>query len=504
MKRIHWRSWAASIQSWVLANRTLSGLAVVAVGLLLIVPLMIESDDRDKQVIASVESVIDEQDQALVERGIAEKEGRILTVLIPYDRTRFFIHQGEPRGFEYELVRQFEAKYNEAHAQDGNLLQAIFVPVAFAQLVDLLAAGKGDIAAGGLTVTPERAARVNFSTSYMDDVQELIVAHTGDQLSELSDLAGRRIVVMRGSSYAGHLQELNAQLDAQGLDPVEIVEAPVSIMTEDILELVHAGAISLTVADEHFARLWARVLPGLQVTSLAISKGNKIAWALSPDLSPNVVEAINHYLDEAKRGTLLGNILFERYFEGTEWIKNPLGPEAITEVSRYRPLFSKYADESGLDWKLVAAVAFQESGFDPYAQSAAGALGLMQVLPATAAELGITDLTNPDNQIAAGTRYLAKLLAAFRQEEIEEFEAINLALAAYNAGPRRVGELRETAAFELDLDPNSWFFNVERAAARDVGLETVRYVANVNKYRLAYELGETILEARALDKTTIE
>lgn len=479
--------------------------AALAVVLILAVPWLMQRENRDDILRAAVETVLDKQDKALVEPAKPDVARRLLTVLIPYDRTRFFIHKGEPRGFEYDLVQQFEKFFNDNRAEDSEPLQTIFVPVPFAQLVDLLANGRGDIAAGGLTVTPERAARVEFSASYMDGVRELVVANSTAEIgNDLASLAGRRMVVVRGSSYVSHLHQVNLNMAAQGLDPITIVEAPISIMSEDLLELVHAGAISMTVVDEHIAQLWQSVLDGLLVTEIAIAEGNEVAWALSPDLDPSIKDAINQFLTDAKRGTMLGNVLFNRYFQDTDWIRNPLGPEAISEVSRYRPLFSKYADEFGLDWKLIAAVAFQESGFDPAAESAAGAVGLMQVLPSTAEEVGVTDLSTPDNQIAAGTRYLASLLKNFRAEDIEEFEAINLALAAYNAGPARLARLRTSTADELNLNPNAWFFNVERAAARDVGLETVRYVANVNKYRLAYELGETILSARALDKPSIE
>jgi len=448
-----------------------------------------------------VKALLGDQEQALLSAESQTDAGRFLTVLIPYDRSRFFVHKGEPRGFEYELVRQFEERFNEAARGTEPPLETIFLPVPFAQLLDLLAEGTGDIAAGGLTVTTERAERVRFSEPYMTEIREVVVANTGVELGNtVETLAGRRIVVVNGSSYAEHLRALSDRFVASGLPAVEIVEAPVSVMSEDLVELVHAGAVALTVVDEHIAELWANELNGLNVTDLAITEGNDIAWALSNRLDNAVVESINEFLIEARTGSLLGNILFKRYFEDSKWIENPLGPEAITEVSRYRPLFSKHAEANNLDWRLVAAVAFQESGFDPFATSAAGARGLMQVRPATAAEVGVGDLNSPDAQVAAGTRYLASLRDRFLSEGVEPRQAVNLALAGYNAGPARLERLRQVTKDELGLDPDVWFFNVERAAAQDVGLETVRYVANVNKYRLAYELGETVLTARAVDR----
>ena len=453
----------------------------------------------------TVRTLIAAQDEALVADTVAGREGRLLTVLIPYDRTRFFIHKGEPRGFEYELVRQFEQAFNE-HAGGGDkLLQTIFVPVPFGQLVELLANGTGDIAAGGLTITEERARLVRFSTPYFTNVRELVVTRRGvDVGSELSWLAGRRIVVANGSSYLTHLETLNQTFRDQGLEPIDVVEAPPSVMSEDLLELVDSGALQATVVDEHIAGLWSGVLENLHVTDLAIAEGNSIAWALSNSLGDRMTQAINNFLDDAARGTLLGNVLFNRYFADTEWIKNPLGPEAITEVSRYRSLFSEHAEENGLDWRLVAAVAFQESGFDPAASSAAGARGLMQVLPTTAKELGVDGLDTPEKQIAAGARYLGQLVERYESEGIAHKHAVNLALAAYNAGPGRLSKLRQVTEVDLGLNPDEWFFNVERAAARAVGLETVQYVANVNKYRIAYELGQSLLQARADDKKLVE
>jgi membrane-bound lytic murein transglycosylase MltF len=460
------------------------------------------STQSDPYVVTKVKAVLADEDEVLLHPGHEGREGRLLSVLVPYDRTRFFIVKGEPRGFEFELVRQFEVAFNKSKAARSAPLQTLFVPVPFGQALDLLEAGKGDIAAGGFTVTPERASRLPFSDPYMENVRELVVHHATESvlLQRVEDLAGQQVVVVSNSSYAEHLRSLNDEFEARKLAPIDVVEAPVSLMSEDILELVHSGAVALTVVDEHIARLWSEVLSGIRVTELAIAQGNSIAWALSPNLGAPMTNAINGFMAEARRGSLLGNILFHRYFEDTEWISNPLSKEAITEISRYRPLFSRYADEVGLDWRLIAAVAFQESGFDPYARSAAGAVGLMQVLPTTAAGLGIKDLNRPDAQIAAGTRYLASMIRRFEDEGVPPDQALNLALASYNTGPRRLAELRAFTERVMGLDPDIWFLNVERAAARKVGQEPVRYVANVHKYRLAYELGETVLRAREAER----
>lgn len=452
--------------------------------------------------------VIYDHDRALL--MAAEREAgapRFLTVLIPYDRSRFFIQNGEPRGFEFELVRAFEQHLNERRRRGEPFTQAIYVPARFSQLIPLLADGIGDIAAGGLTITPERAALVGFSRPYMEDVAELVVAHAqAPPLTGLDDLAGRRLVVLRGSSYVESLKALNADLAVRGLDEVEIVEAAAELSIEDLLEMAHAGIIDYTVADRHIAELWAGVLDGIRVhADIAVGEGGAIAWAIRPDAPPALVEAIDGFLETVRRGTLIGNVIFNRYYRDDRFIANPLGGDGLADLVRFQELFQRHAEAHGLDWRLVAAVAFQESRLDPQARSPRGAVGLMQVLPATAAAMGIDDPAPVEANIQAGVRYLAHLRdEVFADPELDEQVRRHFMLAAYNAGPARVRELRAITQDELGLDPDRWFFNVERAAEARIGRETVRYVADVTKYWLAYQLGEALLEERGEERGAVE
>ncbi len=444
--------------------------------------------------------VIYDHDRALLMASAREGQAiRFVTVLIPYDRTRFFIRNGQPMGFEFELVRAFEQHLNEQRRRGDPLVQAIYVPTRFNQLVPLLAQGIGDIAAGGLTVTPERAASVRFSHPYIEDVAELVVTHVrAPPLESLTDLAGRRVVVLRGSSYVGSLEALNTRLEAQGLKPVEIVEAAPELVTEDLLEMTHAGIIQYTVADRHVAELWAGVLPGIRIgDDLAVAEGGTIAWAIRDD-APELAAEVDAFLETVRRGTLTGNVLFKRYYDGQRFIDNPLAARGLDDLVRYRELFERHAAAHGLDWRLVAAVAFQESRLDPEARSPRGAVGLMQLLPTTAAYVGIEDPAPVEANIEAGVRYLAYLRDRVLGAEngLDDQVRQHFMLAAYNAGPGRLRELRAMTRDELGLDPDRWFFNVERAAQARLGSETVRYVTDVNKYWLAYQLGDAILAER--------
>ncbi len=451
-----------------------------------------------------LDRIIFSAERALVmaaERG--GDDTRFLTVLIPYDHSRFFIQNGEPKGFEYELVRAFERELNAKRKRGDPELQAIFVPTRLGDLVPRLAQGIGDIAAGGLTITPERAALVDFSRPYFEDVAELVVAHKGaPALERIEDLAGRRVVVLSGSSYVGGLEALDRRFAAEGLAPVEIVEAAPELNTEDLIEMTHAGIIDYTIADQHIAELWQGVLDGIRVDPrIAVAGGGQIAWAIRKDAPESLKKAVDKFLATVRRGTLTGNILFRRYFEKRRFVENPLEKAPLDELVRYRDLFEAEAGAHGFDWRLIAAVAFQESRLNPEAKSPRGAIGLMQVLPSTAASVGIDDPAPVDNNIAAGVRYLAYLRDdVFTDPDLDEQAREQFMLAAYNAGPTRIRKLRAMTADEYGLDPNRWFFNVERAAQAKIGNETVRYVTNVNKYWLAYQLGEAILEERQKER----
>jgi membrane-bound lytic murein transglycosylase MltF len=183
-------------------------------------------------------------------------------------------------------------------------------------------------------------------------------------------------------------------------------------------------------------------------------------------------------------------MLFKRYYENTQWIKNPLSDEARARLKALLGLFRKYAGQFGFDTLAVVAQAYQESKLDHGAKSHVGAVGIMQLLPSTAADtnVGIRDINAVEDNIHAGVKYLAFLRERyFNDPQIKEEDRVAFVWAAYNAGPAKVRRMRETAA-EMGLDPNVWFNNVEMAAGKLVGRETVHYVGNIFKYYVAYSL----------------
>ena len=217
-----------------------------------------------------------------------------------------------------------------------------------------------------------------------------------------------------------------------------------------------------------------------------------------------MLASLNEFVKLNRKGTLLGNILFKRYYRNRKWIDNPMSEEDRSRLDRFSFLFRKYADRYGFDWLGIAALAFQESRLDPTAKSAAGAVGLMQVQPRTAESLGISDIDNVENNIHAGVKYLDWLRRNyFDDPALGPVATLDFVLASYNAGPNRVRRLRRKAA-QSGYDPDLWFHNVERVALSDIGQETVRYVANVNKYYFAFRMSRDILERRAKELDTLK
>ncbi|MEM6673822.1 MAG: transglycosylase SLT domain-containing protein [Planctomycetota bacterium] len=419
--------------------------------------------------------------------GMRERE--VIRVLVSYSRTNFFLADGQLRGFEVELFRELENELVADRPTGAPPLHFAFLPVSFDELLPSLLEGRGDVAAASLTATPERARTVSFTEPYLTDVDEIVVANANaPRIDAWEDLAGEDILVASGTSYEADLELINEDFAAAGLEPMHIVHGGRGIKTEDVLELVHAGAFRYTVCDRFAAELWAGVLDGLRPEpEVQLRVGGEIAWAVRPE-SVELKALLDDFARRNAKGTLIGNVLFKRYFGQTRWISNPLLDEDRSRLAPFRAAIERYAEEFGFDWRLIAAQAYQESRLDPNAVSRSGAVGLMQLLPATAKDMGVTDLKDPDRSLYAGVKYMGWLRKNFFDEPQLTAEAqVDFCLAAYNAGPSRVKRWRE-AAPERGLDPDVWFGNVELLALEDVGMQPVQYVGNINKYFVLYAL----------------
>lgn len=417
------------------------------------------------------------------------RERKYIRVLTAYNRTNFFLENGRLHGFEYALLQAFQKHLNKSVSRKELRIILEFIPVSRGRLIPDLVDGYGDIAAAGLTVTPGREERIDFTDPYLTGIDEVLVMHSSlPPVHDAVDLSGQRILVHPSSSYHDSLLTLNRQLERQGKPAVRIIRADENLETEDILELVNSGAVGRTVCDSHIADLWADILPDIRVyRDVTLRRDASIGWAVR-ETNPALKASLNRFIESHRKGTRLGNIYFERYYENTTWIKNPMDSGAGKRLAALTPLFKKYAARYGFDWLMIAAMAYQESGFDQKKTSPRGAVGIMQIRPETAADpkVGIRDVTTVENNIHAAVKYLDFLRKRyFSDAAVLPRNQVRFSLAAYNAGPVKIRKARELAA-KMRLDPNQWFRNVEVAMLKIVGQETVRYVSNVNKYYVIY------------------
>ena len=416
-------------------------------------------------------------------------ERRFLRVLVPFSRTLYYLDGPEQKGIAYEALRELESqlpRIGESRVRP----KIVIIPTTRDRLLAALAEGYGDVAIGAFTVTDLRGETVEFSAPTMSGIEDIVV--TGKDAPAVlteSDLAGREIHVQRASSYYEDLVALNERLTNAGALPVSIVEVDARLEDEDVLQMVDAGIIPATVSKRPIAEFWAKLYDQIVVhPQVALRSDGQIAWALRKD-TPQIKKIIDDFVVKHRAGTLFGNVLLRRYLGSVRRLKNPT---SAAELEKYRTMaqhFRTYADQYGSDWLLAVAQGFQESELDHSRRSPAGAVGVMQVKPSTAADpnVGIDDVEVLENNIHASIKYMRFLRDRyFADEAIDPLDQGLLTLAAYNAGPARVASLRQKAA-EVGLDPNQWFGNVEVIAARVIGRETVDYVSNIYKYYSAYK-----------------
>jgi len=413
---------------------------------------------------------------------------RIIRVLVPHSKTTYFVERGQPRGVAYDALKAFEDELNKKR---GPLrVNVVFFPTSRERLIPDLVAGLGDIIAAGITVTAERDKQVDFTIpTTTKPISEIVV--TGPQsptLASLDDLAGKEVFVRKSSSYWTHLEQLSARLQKSGKAAIALKAAPEDLEDEDLLEMLNAGLFGIAVADDYKLDIWSKIYPKIKPRpDLAVNTGGELAWAIRPN-SPQLKAALDAFLKTHRQGTTFGNTLIKRYVGSTQFVKDARSPAELKKFQAVIELFQRYAGKYDVDFLLMMAQGYQESRLDQKVKSHVGAIGVMQVMPATGKELGVGDITQMEPNIHAGVKYMRFMIDRYYKDE--PMDAVNKGLftfASYNAGPARVRQLRQEAA-KRGLNPNVWFNNVEIIAAEKIGAETVTYVANIYKYYIAYRL----------------
>jgi membrane-bound lytic murein transglycosylase MltF len=412
-------------------------------------------------------------------------------VYLFYSKSAFFYDKGQPRGISYEALRELETIVNKKFKTGSRPVQVTFLPTSPEDLDRALEEGRGDLIATGIIVTPERQQRVDFTSPFATDVKQVIVTGANaPNLKSLDDLGGQQVLASPLTVNYATLKRLSESFVKAGKPAINLKASDPNLTEEDLLEMANAGLIGITAANSIRAEFWAKVYD--QITprpDLVLGNDGELAWAMRKN-SPQLKQLLDEYVKTHRLGTEFGNTVLRRYLRNTKWVKNSTTDAEMKKFRAYVEYFKKYVAQYDFDYLLLAAQGYQESMLNQDRRSPRGAVGVMQVMPRTAAAnpINIPDITTAENNIHAGAKVLRSIQDTyFKGENLDPLDKTLITFAAYNAGPTRISGLRKQAANQ-GLDPNKWFGNVELMVAKDVGQETVRYVANIDKYYVAYKL----------------
>jgi len=411
--------------------------------------------------------VYDEDHNPIVANSVSTdleeiKERGTLKALLVYSSTSYFLYRGQPMGFEYELLKKL--------AKDLDLELKITVSRNLDNHFDVLNRGDVDIIAQGMTITNQRKWEVDF-TEYLYLTKQVLVQKKPDNYRRLGwkslekslikdpiELIGDTVSIRKNSSYYERIQSLSNELG--GTIHIDTLDSRLS--TGEIIDMVANGEVKYTIADENLARINASYRPILNI-EVPISFTQRIAW-VTRKKSKNLKKAINEWILK-NRNTVDYQVTYNKYFNNKRSFRRRNDSKYYSlnneQISMYDDAIKKYADEIGWDWRLIAAQVYQESKFNPNASSWAGAGGLMQIMPSTAMDLELENISDPVESLRAGTTYLNQIYERF--EHIEDtINRQKFALAAYNCGYGHVLDAQRVAAKE-GLDSIVWKDNLEKA-----------------------------------------
>jgi membrane-bound lytic murein transglycosylase F len=383
------------------------------------------------------------------------KERGKLRAMTTYSATSYFLYRGEPKGYEYELLKRF-ADYLDLDLE-------IVVSQDIDSILNRLNDGNIDLVAHNLAITKDRKNEVKFS-EYLYTVKQVLVQRkpenwrsmtwSGIQSKLVSDpfqLIGDTVSVRQNSSYFERLNNLMEEIGGE----IFIDTLPGHLSTDEIIKMVVDGEIKYTISDDNIANINASYYPILDV-QIPISFSQRIAWAVRPG-SDSLLKAVNSWIDQMKKTTDY-YVIYNKYFKNQRNFRKRVKSElySITgeKISPYDALIQKYAESLGWDWRLLASLVYQESRFEPQAESWAEAQGLMQIMPATAEELGISDRADPEQSLSGGTKYLKQLSENFTDIP-DSLERIKFTMAAFNCGLGHVLDAQRLAE-KRGYDPNKW------------------------------------------------
>ena len=397
----------------------------------------------------------------LVDRDLEDiKTSGVLRAIMVYSETSYFLYRGQPMGFEYELLTRL------ADRLDVEL--EIIPAYNLDELINMLNQGEGDLIAHGLTITKPRKQYVDF-TNYLYLTKQVLVQRkpenwrqqklheierklVGDPIELIEDTVSVRLT----SAYYDRLQNLEQEIGGD----IYIDTLPGELSTGRIIKKVVKGELEYTVADDNIAEINSGYFPILDV-STPISFSQRAAWAVRKN-APELRTALNAWIEEIRK-TADYYVIYDRYFEDKREFRARIESEFYSEaggkISRYDSIVQQFSDSLGWDWRFLSALIYQESQFNPSATSWAKAKGLMQLMPATARELGVTNRANPQQNLKGGTAYLQELYNRWGSIP-DSVQRVKFTLASYNCGYQHVVDAQGLAE-KYDKDPSVWDDSVE-------------------------------------------
>lgn len=397
----------------------------------------------------------------VISRDLADikKDGK-LKALTVYSATSYFLYKGKTMGYEFEMLERFAKHLNV----ELELIVVKDVDELFAKLNE----GEGDLLAYGLTITNQRKEEVSF-TDYLYLTRQVLVQKKPDNwhslhwkklesslIQDAIELLGDTVAIREVSSYNDRIINLSEELGGQ----IHVQKLPGELSTDEIIQMVADGEVKYTVADDNIASVMASYYPVLDI-EVPISFSQRIGWATRQN-SNELLNEINSWLKEFKYEVDY-NVIYNKYFKNKKDFRKRVKSEFYSlnnqEISPYDDLIKKYSKEIGWDWRLVTSLIYQESRFDPKNNSWTNAIGLMQLMPATAKELGVTDRIDPEQNIKGGAKYLKQMWDNFESVQ-DSVQRTKFTMASYNCGLYHVKDAQNLAK-KRGLDPNVWNNSVD-------------------------------------------
>jgi membrane-bound lytic murein transglycosylase F len=375
------------------------------------------------------------------------KERGYLHAITNYNSSSYFIYRGQPMGFQYDMLKAY------CEYLDVELKITVYSNVE--EAFQMVNNGDVDLIGVDLTNTLDRQDRVMLTIPHSYTRQVFVQRQSDTLIENTFELAEKDIYVERGTVFSENLSFLSNQLGEE----INIIEDFKHSM-EELVVMVSEGKIDYTICDEHVALVNQTYFNNLNI-DLRISPQQKLCWAVGLG-QDSLLANVNGWLDgftQSRKYALLDRKYFKNK-KNTHLVKPEYHSLHGGKVSPYDDLIKSYSEKLDWDWRLLAAIVYQESRFNPAAASWAGAQGLMQLMPRTAKRFGVEDRTNPEQSLSGGVQFLAWLEKQFAEEEMAQEERIKFVLASYNVGYGHVKDAR-ALALKNGYDPNVWSENVD-------------------------------------------